>query len=78
MASSSSIVVIVPKVVHDAEYYTLKAQNGEKWAAEDKGLDGGYYPSDRSLHDVRPDWVRQLVMCLPTVLSTELIRRRYS
>ncbi len=27
------------KVVHDAEYYILKAQNGEKWAAEDKALD---------------------------------------
>jgi arylsulfatase len=26
-------------IVQDAEYYVLKAQNGEKWAAEDKGLD---------------------------------------
>lgn len=26
-------------IVHDAEYYILKAQNGEKWAAEDKQLD---------------------------------------
>ena len=26
-------------IVHDAEYYILKSQNGEKWAAEDKVLD---------------------------------------
>ena len=26
-------------VVHDAEYYILEAQNGQKWAAEDKELD---------------------------------------
>jgi len=26
-------------IVHDAEYYVLAAQNGEKWATEDKGLD---------------------------------------
>ena len=27
------------EIVHDAEYYVLEAQNGEKWAAEDEGLD---------------------------------------
>ena len=27
------------KIVHDAEYYILDAQNGERWAAEDKDLD---------------------------------------
>ena len=27
------------KIVHDAEFYILKAQNGEKWAAEDKEID---------------------------------------
>lgn len=27
------------KIVHDAEYYILEAQNAEKWAAEDKALD---------------------------------------
>jgi arylsulfatase len=27
------------KIVHDAEYYILEAQNGKKWAAEDKELD---------------------------------------
>ncbi len=27
------------KIVHDAEYYILEAQNGEKWAAEDSELD---------------------------------------
>ena len=26
-------------IVHDAEYYILQSQNGEKWAAEDKVLD---------------------------------------
>ena len=26
-------------IVHDAEYYILEAQNGERWAAEDKDLD---------------------------------------
>ena len=26
-------------IVHDAEHYILEAQNGEKWAAEDKDLD---------------------------------------
>jgi len=27
------------KIVHDAEYYILEAQNGEKWSGEDKALD---------------------------------------
>ena len=27
------------KIVHDAEYYVLEAQNGEKWAKEDKVLE---------------------------------------
>jgi arylsulfatase len=27
------------KIVHDAEYYILEAQNGKKWSTEDKGLD---------------------------------------
>ena len=27
------------KIVHDAEYYILEAQNGKKWAVEDKELD---------------------------------------
>ena len=26
------------EIIHDAEYYILVAQHGEKWAAEDKGL----------------------------------------
>ena len=26
-------------IAHDAEYYILEAQNGEKWAAEDKLVD---------------------------------------
>ena len=27
------------KIIHDAEYYILEAQHGEKWATEDKDLD---------------------------------------
>ncbi|MHC4239975.1 MAG: sulfatase-like hydrolase/transferase, partial [Planctomycetota bacterium] len=27
------------KIVHDAEYYILEAQNGAQWAAEDKAVD---------------------------------------
>jgi len=30
--------VFAKDIVHDAEYYVLAAQNGEKWAAEDKAL----------------------------------------
>ena len=26
-------------IIHDAEFYILKGQNGEKWGAEDKALD---------------------------------------
>jgi arylsulfatase len=33
------VVEAKSKIVHDAEYYILEAQNGEKWAAEDKELD---------------------------------------
>ncbi len=31
--------VAKPKIIHDAEYYILAAQNGEKWKVEDKQLD---------------------------------------
>jgi hypothetical protein len=27
------------KIIHDAEYYIIEAQNGEKWAADDKQID---------------------------------------
>jgi arylsulfatase len=30
---------VAKDIVHDAEYYVLKAQNGERWAEADKGLD---------------------------------------
>ena len=26
-------------IVHDAEYYILETQNGERWAADDKDID---------------------------------------
>jgi arylsulfatase len=32
-------VVMAKDIVHDAEYYILKAQHGKKWVAEDKKLD---------------------------------------
>jgi arylsulfatase len=35
----TAYVQAADKIVHDAEYYILEAQNGEKWAAEDKELD---------------------------------------
>ena len=27
------------KIIHDAEYYVVEAQNGDQWQAEDKELD---------------------------------------
>ena len=27
------------KIIHDAEYYILEAQNGERWSAEDQDID---------------------------------------
>ncbi len=35
----ASLAQAADKIVHDAEYYILESQNGEKWAAEDKVLD---------------------------------------
>ena len=35
---SFSSITYAKDIVHDAEYYVLKAQHGDKWAAEDKGL----------------------------------------
>ncbi len=44
LASSLSVAVVAGSVqakdiIHDAEFYVLKAQHGEKWAAQDKELD---------------------------------------
>jgi len=36
---AASAVAGTDKFVHDAEYYILEAQNGEKWAADDKLVD---------------------------------------
>jgi arylsulfatase len=36
---SKAVTVQSAEIVHDAEYYILEAQNGEKWAKEDKALD---------------------------------------
>jgi arylsulfatase len=35
----TTMVQAKEKIVHDAEYYILEAQNGEKWAKDDKALD---------------------------------------
>ena len=35
----ASISANARDVVHDAEFYVLKAQHGERWAKEDKSLD---------------------------------------
>jgi len=32
-------VAYAADIVHDSEYYILEAQNGEKWAADDKSVD---------------------------------------
>ena len=36
--AGASLAQAPDKIVHDAEYYVLEAQNGEKWAAEDIAL----------------------------------------
>ena len=36
---SSQTMIAQDKIVHDAEYYIIEAQNGDRWAAEDKELD---------------------------------------
>ena len=35
---SLSTLIQAGDIVHDAEYYVLEAQNGERWAAEDKSI----------------------------------------
>ncbi len=36
---STAALAQQPEIVHDAEYYVLKAQNGERWSAEDAEID---------------------------------------
>ena len=38
MAAGLSATAFAKDFVQDAEYYVLKAQHGDKWAAEDKEL----------------------------------------
>ena len=38
-ASFVNVVPVCAEIVHDAEYYILEAQNGERWKAEDGELD---------------------------------------
>jgi len=39
LAINSQKTFAQDKIVHDAEYYILEAQNGEKWAQDDKSVD---------------------------------------
>lgn len=39
IAGSVQLALAQDKIVHDAEYYVIEAQNGERWEAEDKTLD---------------------------------------
>lgn len=39
LSCSSPDVSASKTIIHDAEYYVLKAQNGKRWAGEDAGLD---------------------------------------
>ena len=35
----AGVVTAGPPLVHDAEYYVLEKQNGERWASENRKLD---------------------------------------
>jgi arylsulfatase len=39
MALLTALPAAAAEIVHDAEFYVLQKQNGERWAAEDKDLD---------------------------------------
>ena len=39
LAWTASLSVAAEKIIHDAEYYILEAQNGKVWAVEDGELD---------------------------------------
>ena len=39
IALSSATAVAANQIVHDAEYYVLEAQHGEKWSADDNKID---------------------------------------
>ena len=39
LAMCSPGIVSSKEIIHDTEYYILEAQNGEKWAADDKAVD---------------------------------------
>jgi arylsulfatase len=39
LASSFSVLAGAREIVHDSEFYILEAQNGERWAADDKAVD---------------------------------------
>jgi arylsulfatase len=37
--SGTALAETSGKIIHDAEYYILEAQHGQKWAADDKNMD---------------------------------------
>ena len=39
LVAGGTTVQAKDKIIHDAEYYILEAQNGEKWSADDKQID---------------------------------------
>ncbi len=39
LACAMATTTSAADIVHDAEYYVLEIQNGERWAAEDEALD---------------------------------------
>ena len=57
-AMSRLVVHAESKIVHDAEYYILEAQNKEEWAVGDKALDEKLAKSGQAgaLGDVRFLW----------------------
>ena len=39
LMSATSVLAAKDKIIHDAEYSIIEAQNGEKWSADDKRID---------------------------------------
>ena len=40
------------EIIHDAEYYVLKAQHGEKWAEQDKAIDANWFLHGKLISNV--------------------------
>ena len=65
------------KIIHDAEYYIIEAQNSEKWASDDKKIDAKLKDFRKTNGNNAPNilfillW-RMLVMQLPIWPNTNL------